>query len=87
MGGAAEAYGALDSKITSDSWMKAGALRVSTTSGPTHMTQAPFCWTGQWAAQQPKGMPTCFDFPWLQYAVGEEMLIQVEDEERMVQEQ
>ena len=79
-GGPPSAYGALDSKITSDSWMKAGQLRVSTTSGPTHMTQEPFCWTGPWAAQQPKGSPLCFDFPWIQYAVGEEMVIQEEEE-------
>lgn len=61
IGGATEAYGGIDCKITSDSWMKQKQLRVSTTCGPTHQTQAPFCWTGQWAAQQPKGTPTCYD--------------------------
>jgi hypothetical protein len=69
------AYGGIDGKVTLDSWMKDASLplRVSAVSGPTKDAQPPFCWTGQWAAQQPLGQPTCYDFPWVQYsAAGEQ---------------
>jgi hypothetical protein len=49
-------------------------MRVSVISGPTHQTQQPFCWTGQWASQYPKGQPECFDFEWIQYAAGAEVM-------------
>ena len=59
------AFGGIDGKITADSWMKEGNLRVTAVAGPTTQMQAPFCWSGQWADQWPKGQPRCFDFPWV----------------------
>ena len=47
--------------------MKEGNLRVTAVAGPTTQTQAPFCWSGQWADQWPKGQPRCFDFPWINF--------------------
>jgi hypothetical protein len=61
-------YGGIDCKITSDSWMKQGELRVSTISGPTTETQPPFCWSAAGGSNPPPlGQPTCFGFAWLQY--------------------
>jgi len=64
------AFGGIDTKITSDSWMKDGKLKVSAYSGPTNIDQPPFCWRGQWADKKPLGQPTCFNFPFVDFAMS-----------------
>lgn len=67
-----DASGAIDSKLSSASWMQApaGDMRVLAKSGPTCDTQAPFQWsTSAFASQPHVGMPDTFDFPWVSYTV------------------
>ena len=62
-------YGGIDAKVTSDSWMKGGQLRVSASSGPTQSNgrQQPFCWP---ESIKPPGQPTCWKFGFTEYYDG-----------------
>lgn len=65
-----EAFGAIDSKITSYALAKAGsALAIS---GPTHTQHPPFSWTGGFASQKEfphYGQPTTFNFDWVTFSL------------------
>jgi len=57
------AFGAIDSKITSNELIK--DLKVWAVSGPTWDDQPPFAWTHAWANELHPGMPKVYDFDWV----------------------
>lgn len=65
------AHGGIDTKVVSASSVRAGAVGgVLARSGPTTSHgQPPFEWSGRWEALPHEGMPSRFDFGYVEYGV------------------
>jgi len=58
-------FGAIDSKIVSHSLFQ--NLSCFAISGPTYQSLPPFAWTGNWSWVPHGGLPTTFQFDWVEF--------------------